>query len=287
MLHNNPQRPRILAMLTAVVMLVALMAVLVGVQPAQAQGKNNPGILPPQSHPYGLTYGEWSAKWYQWQFAIPASRNPLNDGSGAWAATGQSGHVWFLAGLNCIMDPNTMVCSQPPKNTPVTRQVKIPSGTALLIPIANVEWDEYGYASFQDVSVLRGVAKGYIDQIETIYLKVDNKVDLTTKEDFASYRVTSPVFSYTMPATDNMYGLNCTSGSSDPICDVSFPNLKWANNTHTAVTAYPVVGDGYYIMLAPLSVGSHVIQFGFNNPGIFGLDIKYDITVVPAGQYNK
>ena len=52
----------------------------------------------------------------------------------------------------------------------------------------------------------------------------------------------------------------------------------------------PAVGDGYYVMLKPLSVGTHTIRFSgrtvissYNYS--FELDIHYEITVVPAGRY--
>src|SRR5688572_18335543 len=68
---------------------------------AIADGKGNagnPGVLPPQSHPYGKSYGEWAAKWWQWVMSIPADRNPLTDTTGEFADESQSGPVWFAAG---------------------------------------------------------------------------------------------------------------------------------------------------------------------------------------------
>src|SRR4051812_1041314 len=38
-------------------------------------GSQNPNVHPPCSKPYGLTYGEWSAKWWQWMQAIPLAEN--------------------------------------------------------------------------------------------------------------------------------------------------------------------------------------------------------------------
>src|SRR5262249_56742158 len=55
-----------------------------------------PGILPPQSHPFGMTYGQWEGAFWKWAFSLPADHNPLTDT--APASTGQSGHVWFLGG---------------------------------------------------------------------------------------------------------------------------------------------------------------------------------------------
>ena len=42
----------------------------------------NPGVFPIKSKPYGLTYGEWSAKWWQWAISIPTAESPMLDGTG-------------------------------------------------------------------------------------------------------------------------------------------------------------------------------------------------------------
>ena len=62
------------------------------------KGNPNPGIHPINSKPYGLSYSEWSARWWQWLLQIPAATNPNLDATGANCAEGQLGHVWFLAG---------------------------------------------------------------------------------------------------------------------------------------------------------------------------------------------
>jgi len=46
---------------------------------------------------------------------------------------------------------------------------------------------------------------------------------------------------------------------------------------------YHCVADGYWVMLPPLSAGSHTIHFagGFTSSG-FSLDVTYNITVQPG-----
>src|SRR3954470_5797318 len=56
-------------------------------------------IAPPGSRPLGKTYGEWAAMWWQWAFSIPADHNPQLDPTGADCAVGQSGNVFYLAGI--------------------------------------------------------------------------------------------------------------------------------------------------------------------------------------------
>ena len=31
----------------------------------------NPKIFPPNQPVFGMTYGEWAAKWWQWEFSLP------------------------------------------------------------------------------------------------------------------------------------------------------------------------------------------------------------------------
>ena len=51
-----------------------------------------------QMHPNhtGLTYGDWTAKWWQWAYSVPRNVNPSYDDSGRYCSEGQNGPVWFL-----------------------------------------------------------------------------------------------------------------------------------------------------------------------------------------------
>src|SRR5271165_5090835 len=78
---------------------LAVSAVLTAmVSPALADDGNvcSPGVIPPveQTHPYGHTYSEWLAKWWQWSLAFPVSADP--EYGTADIGAGQSGEVWFL-----------------------------------------------------------------------------------------------------------------------------------------------------------------------------------------------
>jgi len=53
-------------------LVVTTLALLVSTSPAQAAGPTpTPGVFPINSAPYGKTYGEWSAKWWQWDLSCP------------------------------------------------------------------------------------------------------------------------------------------------------------------------------------------------------------------------
>lgn len=87
----------------------------------------NPGVLPVESRAFGRSYGEWSAAWWQWAYGIPVPVNPLFDETGARCGTGQSGKVWFLAGVFNA------------SGTAVRNDCEVPTGTALFVPILNGE----------------------------------------------------------------------------------------------------------------------------------------------------
>src|SRR3989304_7058901 len=110
------------------------LAVLVRAIPAGlAAGPNpNPRILPPGSTPHGMTYGEWSARWWQWALSLPVDQHPLFDT--ADCSEGQSGKVWFLGG--------TFTSSELEQGVVVgiaDRDCTVPVGKALFFPIVNVE----------------------------------------------------------------------------------------------------------------------------------------------------
>jgi hypothetical protein len=43
---------------------------------------NETQVFSTYSKPYGVTYGEWTAKWWQWVYSIPRNVNPSYDDSG-------------------------------------------------------------------------------------------------------------------------------------------------------------------------------------------------------------
>jgi len=218
--------------------------------PTQASGKSNPDVLPPQSHPFGATYAQWSARWTQWALSLPVENNPLFDT--ADASTGQSGHVWFLGGSFTATD--------------VTRTATIPTGTALFFPVVNdievLNW----YPPGTTVQDIRNVAKSVVDQATNVFASIDG----VPVSSLSTYRVQSPEFNVTLPSTGT-----------------SIPQAFGITITpHVPATG---VSDGIYLMVHPLSPGQHTITFGYHSPGVpdqnqppFDATITYNITVTPG-----
>ena len=228
--------------------LIALV-LLLQVTPVLAAQNPNPGVLPPDSHPFGKTYGEWNAGWWQWFFSVPASKNPGLATNGTLdCSVGQSGNVWFLAGPFLTSGSFTRSCT-------------VPVGKALFIPLINSWVDNVCNTPPFTVDQLRALAASSVIPTENLHASIDGN-PLTNLE---SYRAISPVFSYTLPPSpDNLI---------DAAFGVSLPGPCWPSLTVT-----PAVADGFYIMLAPLTAGSHSINFGGSGPGIT-LDVTYNLTV--------
>ena len=112
--------------------LIALIFLL-QVTPVLAAQNPNPGVLPPDSHPFGKTYGEWNAGWWQWFFSVPASKNPgLLTTEAVDCSVGQSGNDWFLAGRFNGLGRSTHSCT-------------VPVGKALVIPLIN-SWQDNAHS---------------------------------------------------------------------------------------------------------------------------------------------
>jgi hypothetical protein len=211
-----------------------------------ADSNPNPRVLPINSTPAGKTYGQWSAAWWQYVYSLPNSVSPFFDGTGAHCGVGQGGSkVFFLVG---VAPTATQSCT-------------VPAGTTLFFPVLNVESDNVCPLVTPAMTVveLRSLAKSLMDAATNLHASIDG----VPVQDVSSYRVTSPVFSFTLPATiDNL----CTA----------------FGGTVAGTTISPVVGDGYYLMLAPLPPGTHTLKFGGAVPSVgFSIDNTYQIKVSP------
>ncbi len=151
--------------LSAVVLAIGLAAPAVG---AGTLGAKNPGVFPITDAPYGQTYGEWAAAWWQWALAqvVP----PMLDETGEQCGDGQSGPVWFLAGTF---------------GGHAERSCTVPADKAIFFPIMNtLWWPEAG----ETVEEVRALAAADMDAVTKLSCTIDDK-DL---KDLFSYRAQDP-----------------------------------------------------------------------------------------------
>lgn len=196
------------------------------------EAKPNPPIIPPNASAYGMTYGEWSAKWWVWAYSMPVDHHPLYET--ADCSAGQLGKVWFLGG--------TYTASSFPGGAEgsFNRTCTVPTGTALFFPIINSE-----------AATLEGDGEGYEALLAKVTYYQNAATDLYATIDgvpiqnLQSYRVQSPLFQYGPLPPNN---IPCNNGFG--LCE-----------DLTGKTS-DFVADGVFLMLPPLSVGTHEIAFG-------------------------
>ncbi len=208
--------------------------------------------LPPQAKTHGKTLGEWGDAWWQWALSIPADCNPLSDTTGEFAAEGQSGPVWFLGGVFV-------------ESGVVERSITIPPGKALFFPIMNQVWvnlpllGDAEWSPEQEAAV-RELNSAAMDSACALSCTVDG----VSLPDLEQYRCATPAdgeFMIAMPEND-LWGLG---GWGLPLPGIYGPTVQ----------------EGYYVMLPPLSVGKHTLQFSGALESGFALEVTYNITVTP------
>jgi hypothetical protein len=162
-------------------------------------------VYPINSKPYGLTYGEWTVKWWQWASSIPAKDNPVADENGEKCAVGQNDpNVWFIAGTG---------------GGEATRACTIPAGKAILVSIINVVCSYATDPGLKSESELRSCAKADQDKATNLQASVDGVAIPNLK----MYRVQSPLFNMTLP-NDNV--LASPPGTTQAVSDGYWILLK-------------------------------------------------------------
>ena len=146
--------------------------------------EQNGKVVPPNATRYGNDYGGWSAAYFQWFLAQPLDGHPGVDSPDFDVTAGQSGDVWFLAGVFGTVE----------------RTCTIPAGKALFFPMANVECSSleapdsgfYGATAKEQ----RACAKFWADHFVDVFCEIDG-VAVAKPE---SYRAKSPQYTFTAPS---------------------------------------------------------------------------------------
>lgn len=189
-----------------------------------------------------LALNELTARWWQWAMSIPASVNPVTDGTGAWCMVGQRGPVWFLAGSTT--------------GAPTVRTCTVPAEMPLFFPVINLS-NVNTPGCFQEprdlsIAELRAAAAPLIDGATGLSVLLDNRPVRPLR------RVRSIPFVAVFPA-GNLFGADCV-----------VPGKPY----------WPAIDDGYYVMLEGLRPGQHHLGIRGTNAGGFLVDVFYTLNVV-------
>ncbi len=233
----------------AVLLVAAAMLALGADLAAQCNPGNqgNPGVIPPHAKVHGKSYAQWGFKWWQWAFSIPLATNPIFDTTGANAAIGQHGPVWFLAGTS--------------GGPHVVRTVTIPHGKKIFFPIINTIVDYpcpsgFGFEPPPGMS-LEAFLTGFAAQIMDYPGLLQVEVDGVPLQNTANYRATSRMHNFVADTSLQVW---------DP-CIIGTPQ--------------PGVSDGYWIMLHPLSTGQHTIHVHASTvpPSLFVFETEFTFLI--------
>jgi hypothetical protein len=217
-------------------------------------------LFPREATPFGASYEDWAAAWWQWAFSIPKDENPMLGGP---CELHQSGEVFFLAG--------TMGGS-------ATRSCTMPAGKGVFFPLVNVVFrscPEYADASYTcEIATsednLHESASWYMENGDrTLILEIDG----ASVDNLDTYRAHSEMFFDASPDdVEERVAPACSGKIEENPCGVPVGSPR------------PSVADGYWAMLRPLPVGQHEIRFAAAieyDWGGFSVDVTYDIVVAP------
>ncbi len=143
-------------------------------------------VFPTDSNPYGLSYREWTTKWWRWLISIPLTNNPARDLTGESSDQNQNDeNVWFLAGT---VKPFFLA----------NRTCQIPVGKAVLFPIVSTVISYAEDPSLKTESDLISFAGKDIAQASHLEVEIDG-IKLEHLED---YRVNAGPFDLTYPSNN-------------------------------------------------------------------------------------
>jgi hypothetical protein len=137
--------------------------------------------------------------------------------------------------------------------TGLTRNCTIPEGVAVLVPVIAADCSTAEATPYHgtDAASLSDCVKALVDPITDANLTIDGM----SVTDLASFRVQTPVFSVILPEGNF---LNAPAGPAS------------------------VLGDGVFVLIEPMSAGTHTVAFGGTYPTGSSLAVHYNLTVAAA-----
>jgi hypothetical protein len=158
----------------------------------------NPGAYTLDSKPYGISYEDWTIKFWQWLISIPADRSPVTDQTGERCGEEQGNLPVFFLSFSF--------------SGGAQRTCTIPTEKAILIPVNVVEVSSAEFPSAQNDEDLHRLAEEDESSNPFLFLSVDRK----EFQDLEKYRVHSRAFDVNFP--DNpIFGQQ--SGKSRAVSD--------------------------------------------------------------------
>ncbi len=204
-------------------------------------------VLPNDAMVEGKTIPEWGVEFEQWLFVFPRAQNPSFDTDGSRATNSQpDGPVFFLP---WIFDsgPRGMV----------TRTFTIPEDKFIFVPLGLGAYDNVDVEPPYTVQELLDFVAGSLDALVEQHASIDG----VSVPNLFDHRVTLPPFGVNFTNPDNLF--------------------SWFYGHPYTGLDDPIASDGYALMIRPLPVGRHVINYGVTFiPPNYTTDVTDIITVV-------
>ena len=195
--------------------LCGLSALVVALAVAPAAHSAKVDVLPPQSKPFGLTYGQWSAEW--WKQAVRqtgAPGTPFAAGAVSCSSMG-TGDVVFLVGTTPAVSPA------------VERSCTISKHAAVLLPAINAECSQAEGNGSTDAE-LRACATSLAGTFTNVHVVVDGRA----LSGLSAFRFASPLYLFS-PVAGNVFGIRAAVNSPS-VADGYWVMLdKLKKGTHT------------------------------------------------------
>ena len=219
------------------------------------------GMFDTRSNPYGNTFAEWTAKWWQWAYSIPKDIHPAYDDTGKYCTVNQKGSVWFFPGSY---------------GKDVIRQCNVPYDKSILFPILNSECSFAEFPSLKNEGQLEQCAKEIQDSVMNTKASVDGK-NITNLGD---YRVQSPLFGITLPENNI---LNLPPQNTQAVSDGNWIFLKPLSEGYHTISfdgslrnvSNIETNDSQYVFAVP---------YGWDNNVTYHLTITDSSNEVPHNQ---
>ena len=199
----------------------------------------------PHEKPYGMTFGGWTVKWWQWLLSKASDINPAIDPTGKNGSIDQNRErVWFLAGTFDKMDP-------------ARREIRIPSNRSILLPAICYQANFIEDPIFSSEEDLECHVRNDIDDIVEHLVTVDD-IEIGT------YRIMSdPIVFPIKLAKDIPHGQH----------SAYMKKLEGDVDTNA-------VAEGYWAFIKPLLSGQHNLHLkGSCGGGIRKTEAFYKILI--------
>jgi hypothetical protein len=226
---------------------IALAIALLCANPIAHAQKTSP-VFAPNELILGMTYGDWTAAWWQFYLQIPNVNNNhpfLATGTACNNGNQPAGPVFFLAAVNSQTS-----------QTQVVHNCTVPAGSPILFPVINNEISNLEINGGD--ADLRTGAFSPFPLLTPPPLSVS--LDGVSIDSLNLFRFESPVFPFTAPS---------------PLSNFIFYTKTVSNNSSSPLS----VSDGYWVAIKPLPVGQHTLSFSASLPGIININMLYHLNV--------